>query len=126
MHSADLLKFFSNQVFLSFIDILVKVVFECQIPQLFLGIDEVVELWLQDDETGRGQLLRAWCDVIAESTNANVSRGTPSVESDSLTSSTDEGEDSLKFNKWDVIEPFIDNIKAACSRQLPEPAKVHQ
>ncbi|CAI4048202.1 hypothetical protein SUVZ_12G3650 [Saccharomyces uvarum] len=126
MHSADLLKFFSNQVFLSFIDILVKVVFECQIPQLFLGIDEVVGLWLQDDETGREQLLRAWCDVIVDSTNTNESRGTATVESDSFTSSTDEGEDSLKFNKWDVIEPFIDNIRAACSRQQPEPAKIKQ
>ncbi|KOG98015.1 Spo77p [Saccharomyces eubayanus] len=126
MHSADLLRIFSNQVFLSFIDVLVKIVFECQIPQLFLGINEVVELWLQGDETGREQLLRAWCDAIVGSTNAVESRDTPNLESESFTSSTDEGEDSLKFNKWDVIEPFIDNIRAACSRQQLQSAKLQQ
>ncbi|CAI4046876.1 hypothetical protein SKDZ_12G3660 [Saccharomyces kudriavzevii ZP591] len=112
MNSVNLLKQFSNKIFLSFIEILVKIVFECQLPQLFLGIGEIIELWLQGDGTKRRQLLREWRDTIIHDINQSESRNRPDTELDSTASSAEEDEHSLRFNKWDVIEPFLDNIMA--------------
>ena len=112
MYSVNFLEKFSDEVFLSFIEILIKIVFEHQIPQLFLGIDEIIQLWLKNNEGKRQQLLSAWCNGTVQDMKQSQQRESSNAESESITSSTEEDEEGLQFNKWDVIEPFIDNIKA--------------
>ncbi|CAI4658552.1 BAP_1a_G0038090.mRNA.1.CDS.1 [Saccharomyces cerevisiae] len=112
MYSVNFLEKFSDEVFLSFIEILIKIVFEHQIPQLFLGIDEIIQLWLKNNEVKRQQLLSAWCNGTVQDMKQSQQRESSNAESESIASSTEEDEEGLQFNKWDVIEPFIDNIKA--------------
>ncbi|QHS75046.1 Spo77p [Saccharomyces paradoxus] len=112
MHSVRFLEEFSNEIFLSFIEVLVKIVFEHQVPQLFLGIDEIIQLWLKDSDIERRQILSAWCNGVIQDIKQSQPRGASNTESGSIASSSEDDDEGLQFNKWDVIEPFIDNINS--------------